>query len=516
MVRVKSSVMDSSGSGAWRRPRKGQAPLLAALLMAWSLLGSGGVALAADDPATAANEPAPAREPPQTEVEVDGHGLVIVVTFQTPTLDGRPDADEDEEEEEEDEEADEPDEASATEGARRNDSDGGEVTQTPRLPRFDERLSSERTDVDTVRTRRGARSELVVKQRGSMPWRMAARFDQPTSGSGATGTSLLAPSHALAPRGAARFNVIVDSPLSLDDRLTLSHDRQMQDRMAQRQQLSWSLPWGSWSFSLGSDRRRAFSVTPTRWHAAREQQASEGTEVAAAWKLSSDADARTTLEGRRARRSSRGTVDGLEPRDSQQRAGYTDLTLIHERRLGAMIVDAKLGWRGGSSVDADALAPLGVGAVTEQRFNVREASTSVHVPLAARRGQFVYRGQLRVQSSPTSVPLAQTIFTGGPGLAQGLSLGPRYAGDGVFLRHELARRKLRRDLPLELYGAVDSGLVRDEASGSGRRTVGSAGLGARARASSMQADIAVYAPWRTPHPDTPRSPTVAASLGLDF
>jgi len=369
------------------------------------------------------------------------------------------------------------------------------------------RIPSHDVEMTIVPGERSGESDVVIQVLRGKPWKISLSLDD----SGAKSTGSLQ----------AGVNLALDNPLGLNDLfnigLNTDADRQGQQRGTNGNNLSYSLPYGNWTFALSASSYDYHQKIAGLYETFMSSGKGQNLEFKFNRLFQRNQEQKNSVQLKLGKRWNRAYINDTELGVQRRNATYVELAWVHKHYFGAAQLDLALANRWGVSwFNADADFPGRDPDSATKQYSLQTIDASLYAPFHIGSQPLGYTGTLRGQFSRTALFAAEQLSIGNRYTVRGfdgeLSLS---AERGFFLRNEL-------DLPLgdrrqSLYVGLDVGKVYGPAVQHllGDTLVGTA-LGVRGALQGVHYDLflgwALYKPQQFPS----GSPVMGFSLAYQY
>lgn len=373
------------------------------------------------------------------------------------------------------------------------------------------RLPSQDANIDIQPGDREGESDLVIALKQTKPWRLGLSLDD--AGSRTTG------------KYQGGINLALDNPLALNDQLTASlssdlwNDRET--KASGGHNLSYSLPWGNWTFTLldaawryrqtilGSDRPFEYAGQ-SRTRELRIQNL-----------LQRGQGSKTWLQFRGLLRHQNASIEQVDLATQRRQTTAIELALVHRHYLGNAQIDLTLAhregkpWLGGISDPADQR-----GDQPTWRYRIDTLDVSALVPLPGTALPMRWNSVLRLQQTRDTLYASEFIAIGNRYTVRGFDGERTLAAErGGYWRNEL-------EIPLGqsghlAYVGVDYGRVAGPSASvlPGRSLAGGV-LGMRGSSQLMDArlgyDLFIGRALHQPEGMSDGKPVVGCQFSVQF
>ncbi|MEW5757140.1 MAG: ShlB/FhaC/HecB family hemolysin secretion/activation protein [Pseudomonadota bacterium] len=306
------------------------------------------------------------------------------------------------------------------------------------------RLAFQEVNLDLVPGAVPGETDILIKVERVRPWRASLSADD--AGSPALGRW----------QGAAQ--VAVDNPLGWNDALSLDLSATLATPPAQHGvTLSYSLPWGYWSFALAASAYEyEQSVRGTN-----ESFVSSGDSRSLEFKIQRvlyrDQAHKASLQSRVTQRRSHGFIDDAEILVQRREVTAAELALLHRAYVAGAQFDAALAHRRGVPW-FDAQPETASGDEPTTRYRLHTLDVSIQKPFTAGAYQARYLGSLHGQVNQTMLYGSEFIALGNRYTVRGFDGAETLAAErGAFWRNEVELRWGR--FAVSPYAGLDIGRV---------------------------------------------------------
>ncbi|RXR08662.1 ShlB/FhaC/HecB family hemolysin secretion/activation protein [Pseudoxanthomonas composti] len=352
------------------------------------------------------------------------------------------------------------------------------------------RLASQDAKIDIAPGEEPGESDLIVTLQHARRWRGVLNADD--AGVQATG------------RVQSGLDLSVDNPLGLNDLFGIgySHDLADQDqaRGTRGNSLSYSLPWGWWTFSLSTSSYRYHQQVQGFQQRFRSSGQSSSTQLDLQRVVARGGKHKTALGMTLARRRARSYLDGVEIAIQRRDTTSAEFYLTHRHYLGAMQVDARLAHRRGTPwFDGQWTGYDPQVGFPSFRYGVTSLDLGMALPLRLGPAALSWESNLRAQTAGELLLGSEFITIGGRYSVRGFdgeaALG---AEKGAYWRNTLSLTLLGGRL--SPYLGLDAGRVdgRSAEGLPGRSLVGGA---VGVRGGWHGASVDAFAGWPIHRPD---------------
>lgn len=369
------------------------------------------------------------------------------------------------------------------------------------------RVPSQDAELQIVPGEQPGESDVVVTLMHAKAWRIGLTMDD--SGVKATG------------RMQASLIAFLDNPLGLNDLLSLSVNSDAQNDNGRRgtrgDSLSYSVPWGYWTFTLATSRYDYHQTIKGINQIFTSSGESQSSELKIHRIVHRDQSTKTALQLRMLNRRSRSSIEDVEIAVQRRETTAAELGLIHRRYLGTAQLDLTAAhregvpWLGGQQ-DASGRPPQA--PTFRYALQTLDVAASVPFTLGGERLRWLsaWRGQT------TGTPLYATEF---------FTIGGRYTVRGFDGEQMLAAERgwyWRNELEWTpgspgpaAYFALDQGRVGGPSAAvlAGRRLVGGA-LGLRGAVGAFTFDVFAGRALSKPTGFTTARPALGFQLSYQY
>ncbi|SCB06735.1 Conserved hypothetical secreted protein [Xanthomonas translucens pv. translucens DSM 18974] len=200
------------------------------------------------------------------------------------------------------------------------------------------RVPSQDAKIDIAPGEQPGESDLVITLQQGRRWRSVLNADD--SGVRATG------------RAQGGIDVALDAPLGINDLLSIGYNHDLVDRGAERgtrgNSLSYSVPWGWWTFALSLSSYRYHQRVDGYLQSFQSSGASNSAQLDLQRVIHRNGSSKTTAGVVVAKREARSYLDGVEIGIQRRHTTSAEAYLSHRRYLGPMQLDLRLAHRRGT------------------------------------------------------------------------------------------------------------------------------------------------------------------------
>jgi len=311
------------------------------------------------------------------------------------------------------------------------------------------RIPSQDVDMHIVPGERPGESDIVIDLRRDRPWKLSLSLDD--SGAKTTG------------RLQASINLAIDNPLGLNDLFNLGWntdaDRQGQQRGTSGNNLSYSLPYGNWTFGLSASSYDYHQQIAGLYQTFVSSGKGQNLEVKFSKLLQRNHEQKNSLQLKLGKRWNRAYIDDTEIEVQRRNASYAELAWVHKHYLGAAQLDLSLANRWGVGwFHGDGDLPGRQADSPTRRYTLQTIDATLFAPFHIDGQALSYSGTFRGQLTQTALYTSEQLSIGNRYTVRGFDGELSLSGErGFFLRNEIA-------LPLgdarqSLYAGLDAGKV---------------------------------------------------------
>jgi len=349
-------------------------------------------------------------------------------------------------------------------------------------------------------------TDIVVKHPETRRWRGLISLDD--SGADATGKYQLGAVLAL------------DSPLHLYDTLTVALNQNANhgnDSLGtSASSLSWSMPVGYWSFSLGASQSK-YKQTVAGFAGDIEYRGrSYALEAGIGYVPYRTTSSKGALHFKLNRKLSRSRIDDTEIEVQYRNVVGFDLGFQHRQYLGPHTLDLGMGVRGSLPKHSDAPGIIIGTPGWDGKYRVFSAHAGLNAPFQFSGSRLRYSGSSRIQKTNTPLPSTEYFSIGNRYTTRGFDGASTLAAEeGWLLRNEVAW--IFPSGAHELFLALDRGGVRGPQAAllTGRQLTGAA-LGVRGRIKQANYELTLGSPVKKPEGFNTESLAVTVALVAEF
>jgi hemolysin activation/secretion protein len=200
------------------------------------------------------------------------------------------------------------------------------------------RVPSQDAKIDIAPGAQPGESDLVITLKHGRRWRNVLNADD--SGVRATG------------RAQGSIDLAVDAPLGINDLLSIGYNHDLADRGAERgtrgNSLSYSVPWGWWTFALSLSSYRYHQRVDGYLQRFQSSGQSNSAQLDLQRVIHRNGSSKTSVGVVVARRQARSDLDGIEIGIQRRHTTSAEAYLSHRRYLGPMQLDVRLAHRRGT------------------------------------------------------------------------------------------------------------------------------------------------------------------------
>jgi len=369
------------------------------------------------------------------------------------------------------------------------------------------RVPTAEADIEIVPGALPGQSDLVVRWRQSLPFRLSLGADD--SGSRSSGKY----------QGSATLSY--DNPLTLNDLLYISFNRdlgggQAGERGTRGGAAHYSVPLGHWLLSVNTSRSRYFQTVAGASQDYVYRGTSSSQELSVARLVQRNATSKTTLQLKAFARQSNNFIDDTEIEVQRRRVGGWQLGVEHRAFLNRATLDLGLNLKRGTGAFGSLTAPEEAFGEGTSRFALVTANVGLSAPFQIGQQNWRYSGQWRGQANRTALTPQDRFAIGGRYTVRGFDGESSLSAErGWLLRHEIATA-LGAGGP-ELFIGLDHGRVGGPSSALlvGRQLTGAV-VGLRGQFSRLQYEIFAGRPVKKPQSFATANATYGFQLNASF
>ncbi len=316
------------------------------------------------------------------------------------------------------------------------------------------RVPSQEVKIDIAPGTVPGTSDLVLTVTRSKFWRVTLNEDD--SGADATG------------REQGGISLALDQPLGINDLLTLgvTHEvgRYHGDKGTHGSNISYSVPWGNWTFSLASYNYGYHQLVSGSLQSFRFAGSSPTQTVSANRLIQRDAVSKTSVQVTLSARQADSRIDGVDIQTQRRQTRSAELALIHRRYIGAAQLDVKLAYRRGVPWFGGQWTAGTDGGPTF-RYGITTLDASLSLPFQALGQHWLWTSELRAQATGDHLYIEDYLTIAGRYTVRGFDGNETLGGDhGAYWRNTLAWPLLNTGA--SLYGGIDVGRAGGDATTS--------------------------------------------------
>lgn len=364
------------------------------------------------------------------------------------------------------------------------------------------RLTSQEVNLDLVPGEQPGETDILIAVERARPWRVSVSADD--AGSPALGRW----------QGAAQF--AVDNLLGWNDALSLDLNATFSTPPAQRGlSLSYSLPWGYWSFALAASAYEYEQTVPGTNESFVSSGDSRSLELKTQRVIYRDQAHKTSAQLRVTQRRSHGFIDDAEILVQRRDVTAAEFALQHRAYMLGAQVDAALAHRQGVPW-FDAQPDTATGDEPTTRYRLQTLDVSVQKPFTAGAVQARYLGSLHGQAHHTPLYGSEFIALGNRYTVRGFDGAQTLAAErGAYWRNEIELRG--GGSAISPYAGLDIGRVGGpSAQALPGTTLAGVVLGARGAWHGIYFDGFAGWPLHTPAGLDTARPAVGAQVLYQF
>ena len=344
------------------------------------------------------------------------------------------------------------------------------------------RVPSQQVTIDIAPGTKPGTSDLVLRVVKGKPWRVILSLDD--SGARATGKE----------QGGVTF--AIDHPLGINDLFSfgvthsVGHYRGLRGTVGTN--LSYSLPWDDWTFTLASWNYAYRQPVTGSLQTFDYTGAARTTALTANRMMFRNARSKTSLEMTVSVRDARSYVDGVEIDTQRRLTSSAELALVHRRYIGSAQLDLRLAYRRGTPWFGTQWLKGRNGGPTD-RYGMTLLDASLSLPFRTGSLPWVWTSELHAQATGDHLYVEDDLAIGGRYSVRGFDGNTTLGGThGAYWRNTLS-------LPIgdtgsQLYGGVDIGHVGGGAQRAfASQTLSGAVLGVRGGRWGLNWDL--FAGW---------------------
>lgn len=332
------------------------------------------------------------------------------------------------------------------------------------------RVPSQDAKIDIAPGEQPGESDLVVTLQHGRRWRTVLNADD--SGMRATG------------RAQGGIDFALDAPLGINDLLSIGYNHDLADNGAERgtrgNSLSYSVPWGWWTFALSLSSYRYHQRVDGYLQSFQSSGESNSAQFDLQRVIHRNGSSKTSAGVVVAKREARSYLDGIEIGIQRRHTTSAEAYLSHRRYLGPMQLDVRLAHRRGTPwFDGQWSGYDPAVGFPGFRYGVTTLDLSTGLPFKLGGMAASWDSSLRAQTASQLLLGSEFISIGGRYSVRGFD-GERTLGAerGAYWRNTL-------NLPVQRLGivpylGVDAGRIAGpSASGQGGRSLVGAFVGLR-------------------------------------
>ncbi len=326
------------------------------------------------------------------------------------------------------------------------------------------RVPSQDAKIDIAPGEQPGESDLLITVQRSKRWRAVLNADD--SGVQATG------------RYQGGIDFALDAPLGINDLLSIGYNHDLVDDGAARgtrgNSLSYSVPWGWWTFSLSLSSYRYHQQVDGFRQSFQSSGSSDSAQLDLQRVIHRTGTSKTTLGMVVAKRAARSYLDGVEIGIQRRHTTSAELYLSHRHYLGKLQLDTRVGHRRGTPwFDGQWTGYDPAVGFPGYRYGVTTLDVSAGLPFALGPVAMSWDSSLHAQTSPQLLLGSEFITLGGRYSVRGFD-GERTLGAerGAYWRNSLNLPVQR--LGITPYLGVDAGRIAGPSAAglAGRSLVG--------------------------------------------
>lgn len=369
------------------------------------------------------------------------------------------------------------------------------------------RVPTAESDIDIVPGALPGQSDLVVRWRQTLPFRLSLGADD--SGSRSSGKY----------QGNATLSY--DNPLTLNDLLYVSFNRDLGGGDAGKRgtrggAAHYSVPLGHWLFTANSSRSRYFQTVTGASQDYVYRGTSSSQELSIARLVQRNATSKTTLQLKAFARQSNNFIDDTEIEVQRRRVGGWQLGVEHRAFLNRATLDLGLNYKRGTGAFGSLTAPEEAFGEGTSRFALVAANVGLSAPFQMGQQSWRYSGQWRGQHNRTALTPQDRFAIGGRYTVRGFDGESSLSAErGWLLRNEVAT-SLGSGAP-EMFLGLDHGRVGGPSSALlvGRQLTGAV-IGLRGQLGPLQYEIFAGTPVKKPEGLRTANATYGFQLNASF